>query len=257
MTPKVSIITVCFNAESLIEDTIKSVVEQEYKNYEYIIIDGKSTDNTINIISKYSKYIAKLVSEKDNGIYDAMNKSLNYVSEDSDYLIFINAGDLLLGDALSSIFDNYEAKQKQNFNIYGDFFYGDDLRILPSKLGMGFLARNTVCHQALIFNTSIHKEYKYNLNYPICADYEVILKMYKDKINFKKIDVPIVKYLPDGFSDLNKEKLIKERISILYQLNKKYLVLYLFHLIVIESIFKLPLKNKFIKKMYKSIKGKM
>lgn len=76
---KISIITVCYNSEKTIEMTIKSVLSQTYSNYEYLIIDGKSTDNTLNIVRKYKKYFKgklKIISEKDNGLYDAMNKGI-------------------------------------------------------------------------------------------------------------------------------------------------------------------------------------
>ena len=82
---KISIITVCFNSEKTIEDTIKSVLKQSYKNYEYIIVDGKSTDNTLNIIKKYEgKFDGRLkyISEKDKGIYDAMNKGIKMSAGD-------------------------------------------------------------------------------------------------------------------------------------------------------------------------------
>ncbi len=88
---KVSIITVCKNAEDTIEQTIKSVLSQTYKNIEYIIIDGKSEDNTLKIISKYKKFISHFIAQKDKGIYDAMNNGISLVS--GNILLFLNAND--------------------------------------------------------------------------------------------------------------------------------------------------------------------
>ena len=91
---KISIITVCFNASNTIEETIISVVKQTYKNIEYIIIDGGSSDQTNNIIDKYSEFISYYCSEPDDGIYDAMNKGLEYVT--GDYVLFLGADDHLI-----------------------------------------------------------------------------------------------------------------------------------------------------------------
>ena len=86
-----SIITVTYNAGKVLEDTIQSVISQTYRNVEYIIVDGGSKDNTLEIIGKYSKHINKMVSEPDKGLYDAMNKGIRMAT--GDYLCFLNAGD--------------------------------------------------------------------------------------------------------------------------------------------------------------------
>ena len=90
-TPKFSVITVCYNAQSVIEDTIQSVIAQTYHHVEYILIDGASTDRTMNIVNKYKAHITTIVSEPDKGIYDAMNKGILLAT--GDYLCFLNAGD--------------------------------------------------------------------------------------------------------------------------------------------------------------------
>src|SRR5687767_6518731 len=92
--PLVSIITVTYNCESLIEATIRSVCSQVYPNLEYIIVDGGSKDKTLEIIDKYRQAISHLISEKDSGIYDAMNKGLQLTSPNSQYVNFLNAGDV-------------------------------------------------------------------------------------------------------------------------------------------------------------------
>src|ERR1700733_2398323 len=90
---KITIITVCYNACHCIEKTIKSVINQTYPNIEYIIIDGASTDGTLEVINKYKNHVQKLISEKDNGIYDAMNKGVRHCS--GEIIYFLNADDRL------------------------------------------------------------------------------------------------------------------------------------------------------------------
>ena len=91
--PKFSIITVTYNAGKVLEDTIQSVIFQTYRNVEYIIVDGGSTDHTLEVANKYSDRISKIISEPDKGLYDAMNKGIRLAT--GDYLCFLNAGDEL------------------------------------------------------------------------------------------------------------------------------------------------------------------
>ena len=94
--PKISVITVCFNAVETIEETILSVINQTYSNIEYIIIDGASTDGTVDIVNKYRDKIACFVSEPDKGIYDAMNKAVKVAK--GDWLFFINSDDVFINN---------------------------------------------------------------------------------------------------------------------------------------------------------------
>ncbi|MFT4304483.1 MAG: glycosyltransferase, partial [Candidatus Woesearchaeota archaeon] len=93
---KISIITVCYNSSNTIEKTIKSVINQKNKNFEYIIIDGESSDDTLKIINKYKKFINKIISEKDNGIFEAMNKGIDFAK--GDIIYFLNSDDFLLNN---------------------------------------------------------------------------------------------------------------------------------------------------------------
>ena len=99
---KVSIITVCYNSEKTIRDTIESVVSQNYSDIEYIIVDGKSQDKTLSIVESYGHSIAKIISEKDRGMYDAMNKAI--AKTNGNWLYFLGADDEICKDSFQNIF---------------------------------------------------------------------------------------------------------------------------------------------------------
>ena len=114
--PLISIITVCYNSEKTILNTIESIINQKYKNIEFIIIDGKSHDRTLSILEKYKTHISKIVSEKDDGIYDAFNKGLNIAK--GDLIGFVNSDDVLTTNALEILVKYYNKYPKK------DFFFG-------------------------------------------------------------------------------------------------------------------------------------
>lgn len=103
MVPKVSVVTVTFNCQDVIESTVRSVVNQDYGNVEYIVVDGGSKDDTLDILNRYRSRFAYFISEKDNGIFDAMNKAI--IASTGDWILFLNAGDILASaNVLSGIF---------------------------------------------------------------------------------------------------------------------------------------------------------
>ena len=117
--PKFSIITVTYNAGKVLEDTIQSVITQTYKNVEYIIVDGKSTDSTMDIVNRYREHIHTIVSEPDKGLYDAMNKGIDLAT--GDYLCFLNAGDELHeDDTLQLIVHSLSGEKELPDVIYGE-----------------------------------------------------------------------------------------------------------------------------------------
>ena len=119
---KISVITICYNAEKTIERTIKSVLNQSYKNLEYIIIDGGSKDNTMKIVKRYKDKISSVISEPDNGIYDAMNKGVRIAT--GEWLNMMNAGDCYTNDeVLNEIFSTSIPKDKTV--IYSDYYTKD------------------------------------------------------------------------------------------------------------------------------------
>lgn len=178
---KISIITVCFNAEDTIADTIQSVLSQDYEDVEYIIVDGKSTDRTLEIIQSHQKRI-KLISEKDQGIYDAMNKGINIAN--GDVIGILNADDFyknnqVLTDVMNAFADNISI-------VYGDIEYvkNNDLNKVvrkwksgvfrPGKFKWGWMPP----HPGFFIKKSCYESYGlFNLSLSTSADYELMLRM--------------------------------------------------------------------------------
>lgn len=193
---KVTVVTVTYNAEKYLEQTIKSVIEQDYSNIEYIIIDGASTDGTINIIKKYEKYITRWISEPDNGIYDAMNKGIDLAT--GEWINFMNAGDTLVDNILSFI------NPYLNNNI--DLFYGGMNYVkedgsyfyMPPYDLSNIYKRMPLCHQSLFIKTSIMKKYKYSTDFKINGDLDFILKCYTNNYPYKFTNEPICNFLYGG-----------------------------------------------------------
>ena len=220
---KISIITVCKNAENAIERTILSVVTQNCfnENIEYLIIDGASNDKTIETIKQYTdKYPIKWISEPDSGIYNAMNKALKMAS--GKIIYFLNAGDSLFDEKSISIVLNEFEKNDH------DFLYTDILSCKINDLSKAkikkfnnidkyFLIRDCICHQASFYKKSIFDKLGgFNENFKLAADYEMLLKIMADT-NLKKEYLPIVTALYDnaGVSSSNTKELQKEREKII------------------------------------------
>lgn len=202
-SPLISIITICFNAEKTLEVTLRSVASQLTKDIEYIVIDGGSKDGTLTMLSNYSSTISTLVTEPDQGIYDAMNKGLKLAK--GRFINFLNAGDILNSNAINNVLN---AAANTNIDIiYSDFIlYNSNREILipGSTLDINKLRRDyTVCHQTLF--VARHLAGNYDTSYKIKADYQWTLDIIKksNPANIIKITSPLVKYLEAGFSERN------------------------------------------------------
>lgn len=161
MKNKVSIVTISYNAENEIERTLKSVISQTYDNIQYVIIDGCSTDDTLNIVQKYKEKINVIISEPDEGIYNAMNKSLNYC--DGEWVIFMNAGDCFVDShVLSRIFKN---RDLDDFAvIFGSTLTSKGLMPLkPFVCKEGRALQMGFCHQSSLVRRNIIKNFRFDL----------------------------------------------------------------------------------------------
>ena len=148
---KISIITVVYNDENRIRKTIESVINQTYNNIEYIIVDGNSTDNTINIINNYQNKTSLIISEADNGIYDAMNKGLRVST--GDRVLFLNAGDELFDKYIISSIITFLKGKEQYALVYGNVLLKGVNQILKSKPIKNINKVMVTNHQACFFNT--------------------------------------------------------------------------------------------------------
>lgn len=188
---KISIITVCFNSENTIKDTLESVLKQTYTNYEYLIIDGNSTDNTLNIIKKYEKKFdgkLKVVSEKDNGLFDAMNKGIKMSS--GDIIGIINSDDILAHkNVFKKIIDNIN-----NYDgVYSNLLMLDENLNKPYRL---FKSKKVskkfgwhMPHPTLYLKKEVYKKHNYfNTVYKISADLDFMLRIIRNNLNLKYIN---------------------------------------------------------------------
>jgi len=183
---KVSIITVCYNSARTIEQTIQSVVNQSYKNVEYIIIDGGSTDGTLNLIRKYAGKIAYWVSEPDNGIFDAMNKGIRAAT--GDVIGIINSDDWYgldtVRDAVNYFMEHEEAQvvhgNTQFVNRDGEFCYLKRGDVEPKEI-----MYHMPSHPAFFVKKQIYSQYGcFDCQYKIAADYDFLMRLYHHKIMF-------------------------------------------------------------------------
>ena len=242
--PLFSIITVCYNAESTIERTILSIAKQSFRNLEYIIIDGKSTDDTLSIIKKYEADITKFVSEKDTGLYHAMNKGIKLAT--GKYLCFLNAGDKFhLDNTLELI-----AQQIMSLHYFPDVIYGETaivnnngrfLRMrrlsAPNQLNWkSFKKGMLVCHQAFMPKREIAPLYEQSYLYSSDFDWCIkILKIANHTYNTKLITID---YLNEGLTTSNHKKSLLERFYIMTN-HYGFISTIIYHLwFILRSLFK-------------------
>ena len=191
---KFSIITVTYNCINTIEKTIASVLEQSYMDYEYIIIDGCSTDGTCELIDCYKEYLSYYISEPDGGIYDAMNKGLEVAQ--GEYVHFLNAGDRLVDNVLGRI-ALYISKSPADV-VFGDVYAGNkgNYKLESSQLEC-IDWRMNICHQAIFMKKTRRR---FDNRYEIAADYELVNRMYNEGCTFQYIPISVAFFENGGKS---------------------------------------------------------
>ena len=210
---KLSIITINYNNANGLEKTIRSVVGQSFSDFEYIVIDGGSSDSSVEIIKKHAAKINYWVSEKDKGIYNAQNKGI-FVAK-GEYCLFLNSGDCLSGnDILTKVF----SKPSLADILYGDIQTVDNDQLvkhlkMPDHIGIVQLYRDTIWHPASFIKRDLFIRYgNYDEQYKIVADYDFFVKMViKEKVTTLHIPLEIAIFDTTGISsDSNKKKQLME-----------------------------------------------
>lgn len=219
--PKFSIITVTYNAADVIEPTLRSVAAQSYRNFEYLLIDGGSTDDTVNKALACGVEFARVVSERDNGLYDAMNKGMRLAT--GDYLCFLNAGDAFHApDTLERI-----AAAAASEPVLPDVLYGETAEVdserrfvrmrrlqAPEHLTWRSFAQGMlVCHQAFYARRDIAP--MYDLRYRLSADVDWCIRIMKRSEKMVNLHTTVVDYLQNGLSLQNHRASLMERFRIM------------------------------------------
>jgi glycosyltransferase involved in cell wall biosynthesis len=198
--PKISIITVVFNDSKGLEKTIQNIANQTYDNIEHIIIDGGSTDGTVDVIKKYGSKIAHWVSEPDESHFDATNKGVDLAT--GQWINIMNAGDIFYSNQIvKEVFDNqkYEAEI-----IYGDYLadHGSFVEKVTAKSISKLWQGMVFCHQSTFIDAQYHKKHKYSLQYSISGDFNFFYGAFKNKVRFKHIDKIVSIFSCDGMSSV-------------------------------------------------------
>ena len=214
--PAFTIVTVCKNAVDTIEKTIQSIADQSYPHIEYLIIDGQSSDGTLELITKYDSHISRVVSEKDDGIYDAMNKGVQNMH--GDYVLFVNADDYLFNETVISRVANAIHRSPS-----ADVFFGDVI-IYHTDTGKASLwnpgKRDTLSmymgafpHQATFYQKdAFEKNGMFDTSFQIAGDYDWAVRGFvRNKLVFQKINILVSVFARGGISTLDSFQITNRR----------------------------------------------
>ena len=247
---KYTIITVCYNAEKYIRETIESLLCQTYMDYEYIIKDGGSTDKTLEIAHSLldGKENIYIVSNPDKGIYDAMNQAVEMAR--GEYVYFLNAGDCFVNQNVLANVEVISSKRKSDI-LYGNIVQVEEKQRVIYKYGkvckskLYFSIGACICHQAMFVKRKLFDEKNFDTTYKVCADREWQLYQMKKKVVFTPMNFEVASVLVDGFSSVHVKELEEEIVECLEQYCTGTSWIY-------KTILKIK-KNKLILRMLRTI----
>ena len=219
---KVTIITAVYNGAAYIKRAIDSIAEQTYDNIEYIVVDGGSTDGTVDILRQHSNVVTRFISEPDKGIYDAMNKGVKMAT--GDWIYFLGCDDYLYPDfsKMCTLLDD------KHTIYYGNVFHRG--RVQDGAFTAYKLSKYPIPHQAILYPRVVFEKYSYDLRYKISADHYLTNKCRHDrKIKFKSFDLVLARYSEGGFStqgdvlfQQEKPQIIRQNFSLWVYLRYRY-----------------------------------
>ncbi|WP_448702190.1 glycosyltransferase family 2 protein [Mucilaginibacter sp. AW1-3] len=206
----VSIIIVTYNAAAFLQNCLDSIYQQKYPNIETVILDGGSTDGTIDILKANDDKVTFWKSEKDDGIYDAMNKALDHIT--GEWVYFLGADDVLF-DGFSDLAYDLEDNNAIYYGsviLRGNKYYG--------RASKYQLAKSTICHQAMIYPAKVFKKYKFDTRYRISADFALNMQCYKDKdLHFEFRDHIVANFNHTGASSKKDPVFEKEKAALIFK----------------------------------------
>jgi glycosyltransferase involved in cell wall biosynthesis len=207
---KISLLTVSFNSAATIKDTIESIRSQDYKNIQYIVVDGNSTDGTVEIITSYDSFISKWISEPDKGIYDAMNKAIQMAT--GDVVGILNSDDFYFNDQIISQIANAFEDSSVDI-VFGDLIFVNPANLSkvvrkyssanwhPDRFARGFMP----AHPTVFIRRKYYEQFGlFKTDYKIAADYELLIRfLYVHKLKYKYLPITMVKMRRGGVSSRN------------------------------------------------------
>lgn len=253
-----SIITINLNNAAGLRKTVDSVVSQTFQDFEFLIIDGGSSDESLDIINHYSNNITDWVSEPDKGIYNAMNKGINKAK--GEYCLFLNSGDWLCN---SEILKTVYNSSLTDDIIYGDsyFFYQKDIPCLveePEEITFMRFFKHSLCHQAMFIRRNLFDETRFGLyreDYKIVSDWEFNLRaIIMGKCTVKHISVPISYIAENGISFINQNLSLEERKIALQEIIPDKILKDYLHFVHIETELNQIKKIKYFRQFRKILK---
>ena len=253
MSYKLTVVTVVYNAHDVLEATIQSVLGQTYPHIEYIVIDGGSTDGTVDIIKRYASQLTHWVSEADQGIYDAMNKGIALAS--GEWICFINAGDRFdSSTVVEAIFKN------QALTAQADVLYGDVVIEYPTfnRIGkakdVSHLWKGMICsHQSILTRTALLKEAPFDIQFKLGADFDSVLGLQKAGKRFVQLPMVVAVVSAMGQSDQNRILSIQNWRQVALKYNDRLKVRFFFWGLLSSTKLKIDMKKLMPKVLLETI----
>ena len=215
--PRISLITVCYNAESSIASTLQSAREQTYRNFELLIVDGASKDSTLEVVRQFSDLPLVIHSEPDKGIYDAMNKAVMLAK--GDILFFLNADDALLdGQVLARVAEAFDADPALEF-LWGDvvnaFQDGQNLTLSYAYINPDTLIYGSLCHQGVFAHKRLFERFgNFDLKYRLCADFDWFLRVLRGGARYRYLDLDVSIFTRGGAHEKSLARMYREKALI-------------------------------------------
>lgn len=209
--PLITIATVVWNGAATLEATILSVAGQTFRDFEYVVIDGGSTDGTLDIVSRYRDQVTTLVSEKDRGIYDAMNKAL--LQAKGRWLLFLGADDTLAEpDTLAKVARHLLDPTRV---YYGDVTLNSSGQRYCGPMSSYKLMQQNICHQCIFYPAQVYRQKKYDLEVGLLADYKYNIELWGGPHAFQYMEVVVARFEDKGASSKPDRKFERQRLPLI------------------------------------------